>query len=683
MKKIKVFLPFLLFMFLILPLISAEIIINQQPKEIYNLGDTIPVPVTVKTTGGISGFLGMDLICEGAEVNFFKDGINIPSGEEKKVEASLVLIKSIIEDLKGTCKIKAYINDKYALTNNFKISDKITVDAELSDTEINPGEIMLVEGQAVREDGNAASGFIDASVSYGNSTLLNQSETVNKGFFSINIDIPENMEAGAYILRLNIYELDIAEKTTNKGSSNHNIRIKQVPTSLEILFDKKEVEPGTNLRVKAILHDQTGEGIDSTATIIIKNRNNKIIEQMDVATDEFIEFWIPKNEIPGEWKVSVESEEFDADSVFKIIEKEDISIEIVNRTLTITNTGNIPYNKIALVKLGNETLNIEVSLDVGGSQIYRLSAPDGNYKIEVITGDYTVSKEVALTGNVIDIKKVSGGISIMENPVVWGFITVLLGFVAFIVFKRGYQRSFIGYIKSKVRKKGKKPGTKEKESVSVHAFPLLKKSFIKSGNKAEFSLSIKGEKQNVNVIALHIKNIKDIQAKKSNAKETIQKIVDFAESHKAVIYESSNILFFIISPTKTRTFKNEPITIAIAQKTKEMLSHHNKMFKQKIDFGISLNYGTIAAKYDKKSGVFRFMSLGTLMTGAKKISSIAENDILISEKMNDHLRPYIKTEKHEKKGVPVFSIKEIKTGKDEYKKFIRKFLERQEDKKKK
>ncbi len=680
MKKMRVFPLVLLLVFLLLPVMSAEIIINQQPKEIYNLGDIVSVPVTVKATGGISGFLGMDLICGGAKVNFFRDGINIPSGEEKREEASLVLIKSIVGELKGTCKIKAYINNEYVLTNNFKISDKITVNAEISATEINPGESILVEGQAVREDGNAASGFIDASVSYGDKTLLNQSETIKEGFFSMNIDIPENTAAGAYILRLNVYELDIAGKTTNKGSSNHNIRINQVPTGLEITFDKKEVEPGTNLKVKAILHDQTGEGITSTAIITIKNRNDRIVEQADVATDEFIEFWIPENEIPGEWKVSAESGEFDADSSFKIMKKEEISIEIVNRTLTITNTGNVPYNKTALVRMGDETLNIDVYLGVGESQIYRLSAPNGNYEVEVTAGDYTVSKEVALTGKVIDIKKVSGGIGVMANPVVWGFITLLLGFVAFIVFKRGYQRSFIGYIKSKVRKKGKKS---ENESVSVQPFQFSKKSFIKSGNKAEFSLSIKGEKQNVNVIALNIKNTDDIRAKKSNAKETIQEIVDFAESHKATTYESNNILFFIISPTKTRTFKNEPITIAISQKIKEMLSHHNKMFKQKIDFGISLNYGTIVAKQDKTSGIFRFMSLGTLMTGAKKISSVAEKDILISEKMNDRLRPYTKTEKHEKEGISVFSIKEVKTDKEEYKKFIRKFIERQKKEKKK
>ncbi len=680
MKKIKVLPSILLLVFLLLPIISAEITINQQPKEIYNLGDTISVPVTISTKTEKSDFLNMELICEGTTKNFPQGIISLEKDGIENRNIILPLEHKFIDNLKGKCSIKVLFGGGSTSTKSFKVSDKITVNAELSATEINPNESILIEGEAIREDGNPVMGFMKATINYGNKTFLTRSEKVDEEFFSINIDIPKDMKAGAYILRINVYELDTEGETTNKGFLNRNIRIKQVPTSLEIIFDKKEVEPGTNLKVKTILHDQTGEEIPTTANLTIKNERDKIVEEKEGETDKFIEFWIAKNELPGEWKVISKCQEFDTESVFEIMEKEDISIEIINKTLTIANTGNIPYNKTALVKLGDETLKIELYLDVGKSQMYRLSAPDGNYEVEVISGNYSVSQEVVLTGKAVDIRRVAGDRGLIENPIVWIFITLLLGFITFIVFKRGYQRTFVGYIKSKVRRKGKK--TEAKESISAKPFHS-KKALVKPENKAEFSLSIKGEKQNVDVVALNIKNIKDIQTKKSNAKETIQKVVDFAESHKAVTYESNNVLFFIISPTKTRTFKNEPATIEIAKKAKEILSHHNKMFKQKIDFGISLNYGTIVARYEKESGIFRFMSLGTLMTAAKKISSIAEKDVLISKKMNDRLRPYTKTEKHEKGGITVFSIKGIKTGKEEYKKFIRKFLERQKEEKKK
>ncbi|MBA7670105.1 hypothetical protein ES703_78248 [subsurface metagenome] len=252
---------------------------------------------------------------------------------------------------------------------------------------------------------------------------------------------------------------------------------------------------------------------------------------------------------------------------------------------------------------------------------------------------------------------------------------LILGFIVFIAFRRSHQKTFIGYPSSKTKKDDSKS---KKDYGKSKFFPLVKGSLVNSRNKAELSLSIKGDKQNVSVIALNIKNLKEIQSKKGNIEETLQKIVDIAEENKAITYESYNTLFFILTPTKTRTFKNEKIVLEIANKTKDILMHHNKMFKQKINFGISLNYGTIVGKQDKDS--FKFMSLGTLISVAKKISSLANEEILLSEKMNDELGSHVKTTKQEKSGTEVYSIKEVRNV-EEHKKFIRNFLDRIEGKK--
>jgi hypothetical protein len=72
------------------------------------------------------------------------------------------------------------------------------------------------------------------------------------------------------------------------------------------------------------------------------------------------------------------------------------------------------------------------------------------------------------------------------------------------------------------------------------------------------------------------------------------------------------------------------------------------------------------------------MSMGSLITSSKKIASLSEGEILLSEKINDLLRLHVKTEKKTKSGVSVYSIKEIKREVDEAtKKFIKKFMERQ------
>ncbi len=661
---------------LLTSLISAEIIITQQPNEIYNLGDIVSIPVTIKSLSDISGSFQMDLICEGHQINFYRNGVGLLAGEEKRMESLLVLTKEMIGELKGDCKIKSGLKEEYILTNDFTISDLITIHITSEETEFEPGKSIIIKGGATKENGEDVNGFIELEIIADNSSLINQLETINNGFFSINISLPQDTKAGPYLVNLNAHEKDSNGEITNKGVINHNIVIKQIPTNLEIVFETSDIEPGTNLKVKAVLHDQTGEKIESSSIITIKNQKNDILEQTEKATDEFLEFPVASNEPPANWTIVAVSNKLTSETTFNIKEKEDVKVELLNKTITITNAGNVFYNKSVLVKIGNESLNVDVSLDVDESQKYTLTAPDGEYHVEVITDEgIKITGMTALTGRTIDIKEVSGGIiSLVKYPLVWIFIIAILGFITFLVFKKGYKKIFFGRISSKKKETEPKKSWWEKSK----AFPLKKNSIVNARNKAELSLSIKGDKQNASVVCLKIKNLKEIQSKKSNAEEALQKIIDTAEENKAVTYENQDNLFFILAPVRTRTFKNEKIAVEIAQKIQEILKEHNKLSKQKIEFGISLNYGSIIAKQEKDS--LKFMSMGTLITMAKKIASISKGEVLLGEKINDKLRADVKTEKHQKGKIAVYIIKEIKQ-REENKKFIRSFLDRIEGKK--
>ena len=139
---------------------SATIIINQQPKDLYNLGDTISIPVTIKSSVGVSGSFLMDLICNGHQVNFYKNGVGLSAGEEKEMKPFLVLTKNLIGELKGDCKIKGMFAGEYILTNDFKISNLINLQITSEETEFVPGESMLIEGGVLKENGEDVNGFI-------------------------------------------------------------------------------------------------------------------------------------------------------------------------------------------------------------------------------------------------------------------------------------------------------------------------------------------------------------------------------------------------------------------------------------------------------------------------------------------------------------------------------------------
>jgi len=643
--------------------ISADIIFTQQTKSVYNLGDTVHVPVTIKTLTDVNGLFQMDLICNGTAINFYKNGVNLISGEEKNFDSSLVLIKGIIGSNKGACKIKAILGMDYALSNDFKISDSLSISGSLTKKEFDSGESISVTGKVTRETGENSNGFIDASLLTNNvNQNITQFGTINLGTFSTNISLPSTLKAGNYILRLRAYEKNSDGIITNNGFADYNISVRQVPTNLELIMEDKYVMPGTSIKVKIILHDQTGESINSMAFITIKDQNDKILEQDEIQTNQFLEYPIRTNEPPAQWKVFGVSNQLTAEDEFQIKVNENVDIQVVNKTILITNIGNVQYNKTLLVNVGGTPLNIPVRLSVGESKKYILSAPDGEYKVDVKTGAEEVSNTMSLTGGAVGVKEVHIG---HYTVLAWILMILILGFIAFTIFRKIYKKPFFGHITSK--KKDKKE------------MPMLRdNSIMRTTNKAELSLSIKGEKQEASVICLKIKNLREMKSRKGSPAESIQKAMDLAEENKAVSYENQDYLFFIFAPTKTRTFKNEKTALEIAEKIQGLLTEHNKMFNQKMEFGISLNYGTIVAKLE--NGIFKFMSMGTLITFAKKIASLSRGEVLLGEKMNDLLRLNIRTEKHVREGVSVFSVKEIKRENEEAKKFIEGFMKRMEKK---
>ncbi len=644
--------------------VSADILLLQQPNELYNFGGAISIPVTVKTTTELSGKLQMDLICNGEEINFYKNGVSLSTGEEQEIDASLVLSREIIGNSGGFCLIKIFIKNDFILTEEFRISKLINVELKTLETEFDPEEVIFVEGEAFRETGKPVDGFIEITATSENaSSNKTYQGTVKNGFFTVNFAFPKETKAGKYFLKIRIYEKDELGEIINEGYADHSINIRQIPTSLEIAFENQEVEPGTNMRVQAILHDQTGERIESIAILTVKDEENKILEQTEIATNEFLEFPIAYNDPPNEWVVVGVSNQLTAQAPFKIQEKEEVTIEIMNKTLLITNIGNVPYNKTILIKIGEISLDVDIFLRVDEVAKFILSAPDGEYEIEIIdNGASYISEGVFLTGKTISIKEISK-FGFRSYPLAWIFVIIILAFVTFLLYKKGHKKNFFGYITRKI-------GRKE--------VPTIKNSMLKTANKATISLSLKGDKQKSAVVCLKIKDLKEIEKKKGNIETTTQKIIDLAEEFKAAVYENSEYLFFIFSPLLTKTFKNEKTALNLAQKIKEILIKHNKMFKHKTDFGISLNELDMIAKKDEEG--LKFMSFGDSMTLSKKIATRAHNDIFMSETMKGKLHS-VKTEKHHKDGIDLYEIKEVKNqdNKEENKKFIGNFLKRLDD----
>jgi hypothetical protein len=681
---------------IISPFISAEMIITQQPNKVYNLGDSVTVPITIKTITGVSAMFSMDLLCGSKQINFYKNGVNLLAGEEKTMDASLVLTKDLLGESLGTCKIKAMLTSDYLLTSEFKISNVLTLAPNKELTEFNPGESILIYGEATKENGQPANGFIDLEIATDNSSSgIKQRGTMNNGAYSMNVSLPEKMRAGKYLITLNAYEATADNSKTNKGFVNYNIVIKQVPTSLELLFDNAKVSPGTKVKVKAILHDQTGEKIESTAIITIKRGTNGIVDgggPSEIATGKYMELPIAYNEPPLNWTVFAISNQLTAESHFIITENKEIKAEMINDTLVITNIGNVPYNDTIIIKIGNVSQPFNLSLGIDENKKILLNAAQGEHEIEVLNekGESKLKETITitksrLTGNAVQIRDASEASAgdFFSRPLVWVFIVLVLLALAFIIIRRirkknpSYGNTKTGSsITGGIFKKKIDPQSQVKNIPwENRAMPLSKESKLQTKNKASLSLSIRGNKQDVSIVNVMIKNMAEVQDKKGNPEEPLQKIIYAAENKKAFVYENQNNLFLILTPSKTRTFKNEDAALEIAQTAKEVLLAHNKITKYRLDFGISIEYGSIVEKTE--NGVMEFMSLGTLMSNSKKIASSSQGEVLLGEKIKDKLIN-VRTEKQDNGRIVAYKIKDIKYRDEDNSKFIKSFVKKNE-----
>jgi hypothetical protein len=638
----------------------------------------------------------MYLLCGSKQIPFYMNGINLVAGGESTMDASLILTKDILGDTTGICKIKATLPTEYALTDDFKISNLITIQPNTDQTEFNPGQNILIFGDATKENGQPANGFIDLNIATDNSSNgITQRGTMNNGMYSMNITLPPNMKAGKYLVTLNSYEMTADNSKTNKGFINYNIAIKQVPTSLELLFETNNVAPGTNVSVKAILHDQTGDKIDSTAIITIKKGTTEgvIVEgPSENPTDTYVELPIAYNEPPANWTVFAMSGQLTAESHFVITENKEIKAEMINETLVITNIGNIPYNDTIAIKIGNSSQPFNLSLGVDESKKIALDASEGEHELEVINekgesifkDTITITKS-RLTGNAIQIRDASETSvgNFFSRPIVWIFIILVLLGIAFIIIRRRRKKNQYGSTKTGTGIGGglfKKKINQQSEVKNIpwenRAIPLSKESKLETKNKASLSLSIKGNKQDVSIVNVMIKNLGEVQEKRGNPEEPLQKIIYAAENKKAFVYENQNNLFFILTPSKTRTLRNENAALEIAQTAQEILSGHNKITKYRLNFGISIEYGSILEKIE--NGIMEFMSLGNLMSNSKKIASASQGEVLMGEKIKEKLTN-VRTEKQDNGRIVSYKIKDIKYHDEEHSRFIKSFIKKNEN----
>jgi hypothetical protein len=197
-------------------------------------------------------------------------------------------------------------------------------------------------------------------------------------------------------------------------------------------------------------------------------------------------------------------------------------------------------------------------------------------------------------------------------------------------------------------------------------------TLVEKDRRAVLTSSIQGQKQEASIVALKIKNRFEVGSSGAS-KEAMQKIISFAEDKRGILYENGDYLMFILSPSVTKTSRNEKIAVDIAVEIKRRLDEHNKLFKQRINYGIATNCGEMIAK--PEGAVLKFMGLGNFLNSVKKLASVSNGDVFLSNEINDKVRADVKSEKVVLEGNSFYAIKDVR-NRDESARFVGEFMKR-------
>lgn len=621
---------------LILPLFllafaSATIMINQQPSGAYNYGQVIEIPIKIVASTNLNNFLITELICNGNVVEVSKDTVYLTVGQEKSQKYSIPLSDSFVSNSQGNCKVKFSIEgDTSVFTNDFQLSKEITLTLDSLKESYDPEEKISVKGTAKKNTNQTVKGFLNVKVSH--PELKNPIEIttqISDGDFATEFYLPKEAKSRIYTIIIEAYEEGLSQEKTNRGFVSPQIKINQIPKSIEINLANNTIDPDTTQKAHAILYDQAGERIVSKIRYQIRDSKNKLVFEQEKESEENFEYYVLGSESPSVWTISAEAQEVSNNAQFTIKTKEKLKTEIINDTIVFTNLGNVPYQKTTSIKIGAETIEIPLDLKVGESESYILRAPNGEYSVESngMTGLAT------LTGKTVEAQKSKNSIgkilqSTAVNVIIWVFILGVLGFGLWTIIRKSFSRKYSAY-------KASKYNTKE-----IFIPQAKKQEFLHSENRAEVSLSIKGETTPLTGICVKIKNMNEIP--RESVRETLQKIVDIAENNKAYTYEGHDSLVFLLLPAKTKTMQNEKSAIRLAEKFSDILDYHNKVFKDKLSYGISVENGEVIAK--KHEGVLAFASMKNFLVNLKKLTSSSNGEVVVSENVRKNLSG-VKTEK--------------------------------------
>ncbi len=647
-KSVLILLTFAL-VFFIVPMVSAEILVGQ-PNALYNLGDDFNLNITLSPANNAKGFFTAKLICSSTtagdidvdsllediennetdsnetdvvesiledtygEVEIYRSPENILGGTQKVISISTSLDSFFIGDLKGDCLISASYNNEVADSQSFGITKNINVELTIDGYAYDPGSAFQISGRALKGNNLPLDGFATISVP---GLGLNISTIVEAGDFGVSVNIPSNAISGEYSIFVTAYEKDELDETINEGKATESIRVEQIVSNLGIALNEQSIIPGTDIIYTILLFDQAGNEVTDDVKVVVYDTDEEVYSEGLVKAGSAVTIPTQTNYIPGYWTIEAFYKELSARKAPYLEVLEKISSVMTNSTLTLTNIGNVIYDKEVEISIGEEKRVERVFLEIGESKSFELEAPAGEYEISVSDGTNSENLGVsALTGKAVSVNESGGGI--FSGLLFWLWLIIILIVIGILVY---FYR----------RKRKKMAG----ESPKIIGEPIASKEAPVTSGKREEAV----------VVALNIKNPQTVEESSGAGSplEAINSTLLKAKESNTKIYIDGEYRIILLTPSLTKSEDNTVEAVKIAQMIEKSLNSYNETASNKIEFGVGVNVGSMIV--ESKEGKFKFTSVGNTITLAKRIASQSKSEILISDPLHGRVAGKVKSVK--------------------------------------
>ncbi len=662
---------------LTLGFVSAGIFIEPL-NEVYNYGDFLNAPTNIISTSSASGHYSVDLICENnLTIAVFNQFIMTQPNFERHFQIETQLLNSQLKNMSQNCNLKAVYNGEITYSSSFKMSSQIDVESSLEYDELSPGKSVSVSGTAIKESLVPLNGFVEIFI---HSLNLYKSGSVSEGIFNLTLLLPKNVKSGKHNITISVHDDDGSGKKLNSGDQHHIIKILQILEKFEIVTEKENIEPGEEFIFLIDARDQAGDPIPGQVNIVISEPNGLPYIKKIIKQGEHQKVPFSLNNSPGYWSVEATVDGKTKRKLFYLAEVPQIQTSLINSTLLVTNIGNADYAGPLEITIGSHVEVKQLNLKIGETQKFTLRAPEGTYSISVLeNGEQQNLGSTFLTGRAIDVADPKQDlVDTIKDPFVWGLVLVLFVVIVILVRVRlgmknrlpnpsvsnssalsGWEVKKSHLDETFVKKEEVEDLKTSSKNMPVPSFkpsnpliysdfktissavqkPIVQKPKVVTNPTANpFIGSHEGVREKAVVLAIRASG----PINSTYTSQTINSALSIVQETGAKIYIDGDYKIVLFSPRLTKFVDNDVTAVNAARRVESLFAEHNKIYDEKISFGLGVSDGDIISEIEK--GVFHFTSAGNIISLGKKIAQTANMKLLLSDSVRKKVINTIKTE---------------------------------------